>query len=46
MERLFRYIETSAGRNKVIRVLEIVALTSGAIVTVVLLTAIYFRDYA
>ena len=46
MERLLRYIETSAGRNKVIRVLEACALIGGAIVCVVLLTAIYMRDYA
>jgi len=46
MERLLRYIETLAGRNRVIRVLEIVALTSGALVTVVLLTAVYLRDYS
>jgi len=46
MERLFRYIETSEGRNKVVRVLGIFALTGGAFVTVVLLTAVYLRDYA
>lgn len=40
------YLETSAGRARVVRVLEVIALTGSAIVTVVLSVAIYLRDYA
>jgi hypothetical protein len=46
MKSMSYYIETSAGRHQLIKVLEVLTLTSGAIISVVVLTAIYFRDYA
>lgn len=46
MTKFSYYLETSAGRYKLIRVLEAFALTGSAIVTVVLLVAVYLRDYA
>jgi len=44
VDRLLKYIETSAGRNKVIRAIEIFTLTGGALLSVVVLTAVYLRD--
>lgn len=46
MERFIRYVEIPANRNRVIRVLERVALVGAALVSALLLTAVYVRDYA
>jgi hypothetical protein len=46
MKTLSYYIETSAGRDQVIRVLEVLTLTGGAILSVAVLAAVYLRDYA
>jgi hypothetical protein len=46
MEKPSYYIETSAGRRKLTKVLEAVAITGSVIVTIVLSVAIYLRDYA
>lgn len=45
MGRLLKYIETTTGRNKVVRVLEVVSLVGSALLSVILLTAVYLRDY-
>lgn len=44
MERLLQYIETREGRDRVIKVLERLALVGSTIVTTLLLIALYFKD--
>lgn len=46
MERFVQYIAIRANREKVITVLEHVALIGGALLSAVVLTAVYVRDYS
>lgn len=46
VDRLLTYIETTEKRNRIIKVIEVLALTGSALLTVTLLAAVYLRDYA
>jgi len=46
MKHLMRYIDTTAGRSRVIRVIEVFTLTGGTLLSIVVLAAVYLRDYA
>ena len=43
VDKLLAYIETSAGRNKVISVIERFTLIGGTIMIAAVLTALYFK---
>jgi hypothetical protein len=44
VDHLLRYIGTSAGRNRIIRIIEMFTLTGSVVLSAVVLTAVYLRD--